>query len=217
MTITTLATCSAFLSGMLSSLQALQSFCLFATVTTAMLYFSNMTFFLAVVVWDTRRVQNLKKECFNLCCCSESSRFCCKGKLASHKQRDYTGNIKFRIADINSARSSFSERPTEVDTARREIQKNSHSERCCGMVLAPVLLHNVTRISLLLFYVVLIAGSCYSVLGIRVHFSQMYFVSERSSINAWFEANQKYFQEGGDQTITYVQDEAGIDFSEIEQ
>ena len=55
-TITSLTTCAAFLSGMLSSLEALRSLCLFATVTTAMLYLSNMTLFLAVVVWDTRRV-----------------------------------------------------------------------------------------------------------------------------------------------------------------
>ena len=52
-TITSLTTCFAFASGMLSSLEALRSLGLFATVCVAMLYFSNMTFFLAVIVWDT--------------------------------------------------------------------------------------------------------------------------------------------------------------------
>ena len=56
-TITTLTTCLAFLSGMLTSLQALRSFCMFATAITIMLYIGNLTFFLAVVVWDTRRVK----------------------------------------------------------------------------------------------------------------------------------------------------------------
>ena len=55
-TITSLTTCIAFAFGMISSLQAIRSFCLFATVCIAMLYFSNFTIFLAVVVWDTNRV-----------------------------------------------------------------------------------------------------------------------------------------------------------------
>ena len=105
-TMTTLTTCLAFLSGMLSSLQALRSFCLFASVITASLYVSNMTIFLAVVVWDTQRVEALKRECFGLFCCKENSRICCKGKLASPKQRDFTGNVKFKIADSGSARGS---------------------------------------------------------------------------------------------------------------
>lgn len=56
LTITSLTTCFAFASGMLSSLEALRSFCLFATVCVAILYMSSMTLFLAVVIWDTRRV-----------------------------------------------------------------------------------------------------------------------------------------------------------------
>ena len=222
-TITTLTTCLAFLSGMLSSLQALRSFCLFATVTTAMLYLSNMTFFLAVLVWDTRRVQHLKKECFSLCCCKETSRLCCKGKLASHKQRDYVGNVKFRVADMESARSQDSMRssqpssPLESRTARKEIQHSPHSERFCGNIVAPILLHNFTRVTVLFIYAVLIAGACYFVTDMEVYFSQSFFVSDNSQIKAWFDANQMYFHEGGDKTETYVQNDANVDFSNLDQ
>lgn len=173
-TITSLTTCFAFLSGMLSSLQALRSFCLFASVTTAMIYFSNMTLLLAVLVWDTRRVESLKKECFGLCCCKENSRLCCKGKLTSYKQRNYVGNVTFRIADMNSARSSISSAPSsplEKRQARKEIQHNFISERFCGMILAPILLHNITRLILLVVYVVLVAGASLWVMDIKVHFS----------------------------------------------
>lgn len=55
-TITSLTTVIAFACGMLSSLEAIRSFCLFAGVCITVLYFTNMTLFLAVVVWDTRRV-----------------------------------------------------------------------------------------------------------------------------------------------------------------
>ena len=54
-TITTLVTCLAFALGMFSSLKALTIFCLFATVTVAMLFINTMTLFLAALVWDTRR------------------------------------------------------------------------------------------------------------------------------------------------------------------
>ena len=46
----------------------------------------------------------------------------------------------------------------------------------------------------------------------------MYFVSDRSKINHWFTANEKYFQPGGADTVTYIYDNTmkGIDFSELE-
>ena len=53
--------------------------------------------------------------------------------------------------------------PREVETARRAILKNSHTERCCGIIVAPILLKNVTRIILLLIYVLLIALAAYGV------------------------------------------------------
>ena len=53
LTITSLATCLAFYFGSLSSLAALRSFCTFALLCNLMLYLSNMTFFMAIVVWDT--------------------------------------------------------------------------------------------------------------------------------------------------------------------
>ena len=98
-TITSLSTCIAFASGRLSSLEALRSFCLFATVSIATLYFSNMTFFLAVVVWDTQRVMDMKKECFGLCVCQERSLWCCKGKFNSKKLNDFTGNHQITVKE----------------------------------------------------------------------------------------------------------------------
>ena len=101
MSITTLATCLAFLSGiMFTSLEALQSFCYFATVCLAMLYLNNMTFFLAVLVWDVKRVDRMEKDCFNLCCLEENSFICCFGRCGQTKQREY----KFKVANINSFR-----------------------------------------------------------------------------------------------------------------
>lgn len=42
-----------------------------------------MTFFLAVVVWDTQRISNYRKDCFGACMCAEDSVMCCRGKMMS--------------------------------------------------------------------------------------------------------------------------------------
>ena len=84
-TITSLTNVLAFAFGATTSLMALKSFCLFASVCILMLYFSCLTIFLAVLAWDTRRVERKKKELCGACCCSETSLLCCKGKLISPK------------------------------------------------------------------------------------------------------------------------------------
>lgn len=92
-TITSLTTVLAFSFGMISDILAFRGFCLFAAVSLTMLYLSNMTFFLAFLVWDTRRVEKHKKECFGLFCCAETSLFFCKGKCGtSAKKLKYSGN-----------------------------------------------------------------------------------------------------------------------------
>jgi len=50
----------------------------------------------------------------------------------------------------------------------------------------------------------LIAAAAYGVTHLKVYFTQMYFVSDDSQINSWFEANAKYFNQGGAFTTTYV-------------
>ena len=76
----------------------------------------------------------------------------------------------------------------------------------------------VCRSFLLLVFAVLVGGAVHYALSVEVYFTQMYFVSDRSKINQWFTANEKYFQPGGEDTITYIYDNTilGIDFSEIE-
>ena len=56
-----------------------------------MLYFLVITIFLAVLVWDTRRVEKKMHECCGACCCAENTFLCCGSRLASPKQRDYSG------------------------------------------------------------------------------------------------------------------------------
>lgn len=212
-TISSLATTIAFvIAATVSSLEALRSFCFFAAVCVAINYITSMTFFLAFVVWDTRRVAARKKECFGACGCAETSRLFCKGKLASQKQREYSGNVKFQIADISVLNKAAL--APEVDTARRAILKNSKVERCCGIYLAPILLSNFCRVVCLLIYMVLIGGAIYYAMMIEVFFDKKFLISETSEINFWVEKNEAYFKSGGLPTQTFVEG-PDLDFSDL--
>lgn len=96
-TITSMTNALAFAFGSLQSLTSLRSFCIFAAVSIVMLYLTVMSFFLAVVVWDTERVGRKKGECCGLCMCKEDNIICCKGSCLSNKQKAYS-NVEFEDA-----------------------------------------------------------------------------------------------------------------------
>lgn len=172
-TITSLTTALAFGSGMLSSLQALRSFCLFACVCIVMLWLASMTLFLAFVVWDTQRVEDKNKECCGACFCKEDSCWCCFGRLASKKQRKFSGMEEIQVVDISSARSNqpdlsggdseveIIERSFKYKVAQKEIEQNSLAEKFCGMIVGPKLLSDVSRGIFVILYIIMIAGACY--------------------------------------------------------
>ena len=88
-TITSLTNCLAFAFGGTTSLPALRSFCLFASMCIFMLFFLVMSIFLSVVIWDTRRVENKTRECCGACACSETTIICCGGTFTPPKQKQY--------------------------------------------------------------------------------------------------------------------------------
>ena len=82
-TITSFTNILAFGLGAANSLEALSSFCLFASMCILMLYLSALTLFLSVLVWDTERVSKKRGECCGACMCKEDTPICCKGSCLS--------------------------------------------------------------------------------------------------------------------------------------
>ena len=67
----------------------------------------------------------------------------------------------------------------------------------------------------LILYFALIAGAIYWSTKTDVQFSQSYFISDSSPIKTYFAANEKYFTDGGADTITFVENSSDIDFSDL--
>lgn len=83
------------------------------------------------------------------------------------------------------------------------------------MIVAPYLLSTVGRIIVLVIYALLIVGAIIYSQELSVYFTERYFVSDSSQIMQWYEANDRYFKSGGDETITYVTN-LSTDYSEID-
>lgn len=154
-TITSLTNALAFAFGGLNSLTALRSFCVFAAVCIVMLYLIVMTFFLAVVVWDTERVGRHKGECCGLCCCGMDNPICCKGFWLSNKQKRY-GDVP-----VNKEGAVTGNKDHAQESEGEDDQESSKTEKCLEKYLAPNLLTMPGRIGILVIYVFLIAGSIY--------------------------------------------------------
>ena len=156
-TITSLTNALAFAFGATTSLPALKSFCIFASVCIVMLYFLVNTFFLAIVVWDTRRVEKRWGECCRICgVLSEDNFLCCCGKFLSQKQREYS-----KIEFSKKEQEAYKEAEEKADAAIKTVLKASVAERCLGKYFAPFILHKVSRIVFLVLYVILIAVMAY--------------------------------------------------------
>ena len=209
-TITSLTNALAFAFGSTTSLPALKSFCMFASVCIVMLYLLVNTMFLAVVVWDTRRVEKRWGECCGLCgiLCKEDTILCCKGKLLAQKQRDYS-KIEASADEI----AKFTEEENKADAALKTTLKASTSEKFLGKYFAPIILSKIGRIVFLVIYVILIAFMSYGASQLRIHFEIDFFISKESSTFGWFAAKKEYFDSSGAATVIYIESDE-LDFTD---
>ena len=213
-TITSLTNALAFAFGSMQSLTSLRSFCIFASACIMMLYFTVMTFFLCVVVWDTERVGLKRGECCGLCMCKEDTVICCKGSCLSKKMKNYS-DVDF--ADDKPAASKNDEEKQKQNSTvdeRNEQLEASCTERFIEKNLGPCLMTKGGRIGLLILYLVLVALSVYGCTQVKIDFKVTYFIGEESTIYDYFQLNDKYFN-SGTRTTTYV-DNPNVDYSSAE-
>ena len=90
-TITSLTDCLAFLAGSQSDIVGIKNFCIYASVTVAMLYITVMTVFLCILYWDTFRASKRCGDCCGLFFCKENTILCCKGIFLANNQREFSG------------------------------------------------------------------------------------------------------------------------------
>ena len=209
-TITSLTNALAFAFGALSSLEALRSFCLFATMCIVFLYIWVMTIFLCVVVWDTERVHKKKTECCNMLsfCCGEKNPICCCGACTTPKQRKWAG-----VEETEAEKSAMNARREKASDAMKTTLEASATERCLGRFFAPYVLSTPGRIVFSVIYLVWLGVAIYGCTQLKVAFDFEYFISESSDVFTYKKANDKYFDTGeAEETSTYVES-TEIDFT----
>ena len=157
-TITSLTNALAFAFGALSSLEALTSFCLFATMCIVFLYIWVMTIFLCVVVWDTERVHKKQTECCNMLsvCCGEKNPICCCGVCTTPKQRKWAG-----VEETEAEKSAMNARREKASDAMKTTLEASATERCLGRFFAPYVLSTPGRIVFGIIYLVWLCVAIY--------------------------------------------------------
>ena len=89
-TITSITDGLAFFLGSMSTIPALNSFCMYCGICVVCLYLSFLTVFSPFFIEDLRRMHKLHGDCFGLCCCKEDTVFCCRGALLSKRLREFS-------------------------------------------------------------------------------------------------------------------------------
>ena len=89
-TITSITDGLAFFLGSMSTVPALNSFCMYCGICVICLYISFLTIFSPFFLDDLKRLHERRGDCLGLCCCKEDSIFCFRGKLLPKKLRKFS-------------------------------------------------------------------------------------------------------------------------------
>ena len=199
-TITSLTNALAFAFGATGSLEALRSFCLFASMCIVMLYLTVLTIFQSVLTWDTLRVEKKVNECCGLCCCEETTPLCFCGKAASIKQMEYCGTeIPQEVLD------KLKKEEEESDAAVRTALKASGTEKCLAKYAAPVILHKWLRFVWIGVYLIWTSIAIYGITEVAIHFEIDFFISKDSTLYDYIQVRTRYFDTGMSQTKIFVE------------
>lgn len=85
-TITSFTSLFSFAISSTTSLPALSNFCAFAALGIFFDYFNQITFFVACIILDEKRMYRECGDCCGLCLCSASGAMCCRGKCFADEE-----------------------------------------------------------------------------------------------------------------------------------
>ena len=243
-TITSFTNAISFFVGSTTSLIALGSFCMYAAFSICMLFSTCLTLFSCILVWDTKRVHRRHGDCCRLCCCKENSFICCRGKFLNTKQQKFSQIAPEEVFDdiatpvkkdgldtgieMSSTKKEGSNSPASSGSAGSNGSLNSGAkkprlpvvvyssgtERFLAERVAPEILSNEGRISIIGVYLVMGVISLFGCMGLYVDFKVEFFIGPTSYVYNWFSLNNEYFRTG-DQ-ITHFVDAAETDYASKE-
>lgn len=172
-----------FLVGCSSSLPVLQSFCFFAGIGMLFMYMACISLFTAFMTWDIRRQVQRKGDCCGLCRCKETTRFCCKGKFLSERQRRYPYQGNFDEDQLD------------------HMPYNSFTQKMIHRYYAPALTSKRGIIATLLFYLGYFCFTIYSLGGLDIDIKTSYFIRGDSLVRMFLDKEDFYYTTGTTITI----------------
>lgn len=187
-TITSITDVVAFGIGSSTILPALSSFCIYAAIGVMFDFLFQVTFFVACLTIDSRRVAKGR----GLCCC------CCNRKPLSPR------SIEVNVGQINSPIATAASTGTvktvpsarSVETQHVQVANNSHFgylERFFQHVLGPVLSFRWVQAVVVVVFVGMLAVGITGATQLETEFSELSFIPDDSYLQAYFAARNKYF------------------------
>ena len=169
-TITSVTNAFVFFIGIFSSIPAISNFCIVCMNCILLLYISVFTIFTPVLYWDTIRVYKQYGDLCGLCLCREKTILCCKGRLLSEKQKE------FSQTDQNSKLTEVSEEQSSSENSDAIVA--SHTELLIKDKIAPRLISTRGKLMVLTGYLVFTPLCLFRLQNIRVYFSFDLFMNE---------------------------------------
>ena len=197
-TITSLTDCLAFFAGSQSKIVGIKNFCIYASVTVAMLYLTVMTVFLCILYWDTYRASKRCKECCGLCFCKEDTILCCGGIFLANNQREFSGIPLLKSNDDDQNGSN-----------KEAIA--SHTERILFYKIAPFILNPKIKYLILLIFAGFTVSCVFSILDMRTYFAWDLFFTPAFTQYKWNQMFRKYYGYTY-QPVFYVNLNGTVDF-----
>ena len=170
MTMTTIIQLLTLAICFICPVKALADMCFCTAVALICNYITVMTFFMAGLVWDTRRVNRRYGDCLMMCRCKEDSVYCCKGRLLSTTQKYFSG--------IKPVPTVHRVEPGSDLVDQVVSDSVTITERLFSNMIAPCSLSRIGKLFTILFYLTLIVLCLHSSMEIRTGFRPLDYDTE---------------------------------------
>lgn len=210
-TITSVTDVLAFAIGSTTVLPALSSFCWYASLGILFDFLFQSTFFVACLTLDARRRQANRIDC---CCCWRSQRVSSKSDADDDGDKDFNDPERGGKDDAGSdsrksAAPSRTITPSKVgaDAEGRQdhvVVDDTPWARFVTNSCGPMIMRPIVQVIIVCGCLAFFCYSIYAATVVRQDFKYRFFVPDDSYLQAYYDLDEKYFQNTGLPVAAYT-------------